>query len=324
MGWYSAVGRRGFFALPPETAHRVAGLMLSLPLPWDRIGGASSDPSLAVTLAGIALRNPVGLAAGFDKTGAHVRALGALGFGYVVAGTFTQEPRRGNAYPRIARFPRQRSMVNAMGLPNPGAEIAASTLANRPRPAPVFVSIADQSRDAALATLELLSPHAEAIELNASCPNVEWGRDGDDEAHLAELVTAMVAHTDRPLFVKLPPFMTDAAREGVLALARVAQDSGAAGITCSNTHPVATERVAAGKGGLSGRALWTHTPKIVAAIVEATGGAFPVNACGGIFTPEDARGCLDAGATTVQIYTSFIYEGPGIVGTLTRGLRAPD
>jgi len=323
MGWYWAVGRRAFFALPPEVAHRVAGKILSLPLPWARVGGASTDRSLAVTLAGISLRNPVGLAAGFDKTGAHVEALGALGFGYVVAGTFTLEPRLGNLHPRIARFPRQRSMVNAMGLPNPGAEVAATTLANHTRSAPVFASIADQSRDAALATLELLSPHIDAIELNASCPNVEWGRDGDDEAHLAALVTALAARAERPLFVKLPPFLTDAAREGVLALAHVAQDAGAAGITCSNTHPVLTDRVASGKGGLSGRALWPHTPKIVAAIVEATGGTLPVNACGGIFTPGDVRECLDAGATTVQIYTSFIYEGPGIVGTLTAGIRAP-
>ena len=128
MGWYSAVGRTTMFTLPPESAHRLAGLVLSLPLPWARIGGASTDPSLAVTVAGIPLQNPVGLAAGFDKTGAHVDALGALGFGYVVAGTFTQEPREGNARPRIARFSRKRSMVNAMGLPNPGADRAAATL----------------------------------------------------------------------------------------------------------------------------------------------------------------------------------------------------
>ncbi|MEA2520437.1 MAG: dihydroorotate dehydrogenase [Actinomycetota bacterium] len=320
MGWYSAVGRTTMFTLPPETAHRLAGRALSLPLPWAKIGGASTDPSLAVTVAGIPLRNPVGLAAGFDKTGAHVDALGALGFGYVVTGTFTQEAREGNPLPRIARFPRKRSMVNAMGLPNPGAERAATTLGTRGRPAPVFASIADQSREAALSCLEVLSPHVDAIELNASCPNVEWGRDGDDESHLADLVGALVSNTRRPVFVKLPPFLNDVAREGVLALARIAQDSGAAGITCSNTHPVATDRVSVGKGGLSGRALWLHTTKIVAAVVEAIGGALPVHACGGIFGPDDVRECLDAGASTVQIYTSFIYEGPGIVGRLTRGI----
>lgn len=322
MGWYSAVGRRAFFALKPEAAHRLAGRLLVLPLPWARIGGARTDPSLARTVAGIPLRNPIGLAAGFDKTGAHVSALGALGFGYVVAGTFTQEPRHGNPHPRIARFPGRSSMVNAMGLPNPGAQVAAANLASGVGPAPVFVSIADQSREAALVCLELLSPSAAAVELNASCPNVEWGRDGDDEAHLSALVRALVAGTDLPVFVKLPPFLTDAAREGVLALARVAQDAGAAGLTCSNTHPVATGRLASGGGGLSGRALWPHTPKIVAAVVDATRGELPVNACGGIFTADDARECLDAGASTVQIYTSFVYEGPGIVGTLTRGLAS--
>jgi dihydroorotate dehydrogenase len=321
MSWYRAVGRRAFFAMPPESAHRTAGALLGLPLPWRRLGGASTDPALATTLAGVALRNPIGLAAGFDKTLRHLDVLGALGFGYVVGGTITRAARAGNPRPRIARSPAHRSMTNAMGLPNPGADPAAGNLARTLNgPAPRFVSLADEDLADAVASLELLAPLADGVELNASCPNVSWGRDRDQEAHLRKLIDAFTERTDRPVFVKLPPFLTQTEREVVLALARVAQEAGVAGLTCANTRPVRDARLATGEGGLSGRALWPHTVDQVAALREATGPDLPLNACGGIFTVDDVMACLEAGATTMQIYSALIYEGPGVVGALTRGL----
>jgi dihydroorotate dehydrogenase len=322
MDWYRALARPLFFALPPEAAHRSAGALLGLPLPWRRIGGAVEDPVLGTVLAGIPLRNPIGLAAGFDKTCAHLDALGSLGFGYVVGGTITRAARRGNAKPRIVRHPRQDSMVNAMGLPNPGAEAAAANLIGTGTgPAPRFVSLADEAVTDAVSALTLLAPHVDGIELNASCPNVSWGRDRDNEAHLRELVSAFVARADRPVFVKLPPFLTSVEREVVLALARTAQEAGAKGLTCGNTRPVADPGLSVGQGGLSGRALWPGTVEMVAATREATGAALPVNACGGIFTAEDVVACLEAGAATVQIYSALIFRGPGVLGTLTHGLR---
>jgi dihydroorotate dehydrogenase len=323
MGWYQTVGRRAFFAMPPESSHRAAQALLSWPLPWLRVGGAFTDLSLAVTLAGVPLRNPIGLAAGFDKTCRHLDALGALGFGYVVGGTITRAARAGHASPRIVRYPKRRSMTNAMGLPNPGAEAAAANLARTAGgPAPRFVSIADEEVADAVETLDLLVPGADGIELNASCPNVAWGRDRDQEAHLATLVAALVARTDRPVFVKLPPIATAIEGEVVSALAGVAQSAGARGLTCSNTRLVGDARLAVGMGGLSGRALWPGTAATVATVHEATGGAMAINACGGIFTADDIVTCLEAGATTVQIYTALVYEGPGVVGRLTRELAA--
>jgi dihydroorotate dehydrogenase len=319
MGWYPAVGRPLFFALPPETSHRLAGAMLGLPLPWRQIGHALDDPRLRLELAGLPLRNPIGLAAGFDKTCRHLDALGELGFGYVVGGTITRAPRTGNPKPRIVRYPAKRSMTNAMGLPNPGADRVASTIAAQ-GPAPRFVSVADEALDDAISTVRLLAPHADGIELNASCPNVSWGRDRDNETHLRELVGGVRAATDRPLFVKLPPFTTGVERDVVIALASIAQEAGAAGLTCSNTRPVGDQRLSVGAGGLSGRAIWDRTLEIVADVRTATGGAMAVNACGGISTGEDVLACLQAGATTVQIYSALIYEGPGIVGALTREL----
>ena len=320
MGWYSAVGRPLFFALPPEAAHRVACAALVLPLPWARIGHATQDPASATTLAGIPLRNPIGLAAGFDKTCSHLDGLGALGFGYVVGGTITREPRRGNPKPRIVRYPSRGSMANAMGLPNPGAERAASNMRRARAVAPRLISLADEALDDALQAFELLEPVADGIELNASCPNVSWGRDRDNEAHLHELVTAIRERTPKPVFVKLPPYTTPVERAVVLALVGVAQESGASGLTCSNTKPVRDARLSVGVGGLSGRALFERTPVIVSEVQAATGGALPINACGGVSSGADVMACLEAGATTVQIYTTLIYQGPTIVGSLTREL----
>ncbi len=321
MGLYAALGRPLFFSLPPEAAHRVAGSMLGLPLPWRRIGHASEDPALVTDLAGLKLRNPIGLAAGFDKTCAHLHTLGELGFGYVVGGTITRGARAGNPKPRIVRDRARRSMVNAMGLPNPGAEPAAAHLRRHPGPpAPRIVSLADEAIEDAVSALDLLGPLADGIELNASCPNVSWGRDTDNESHLRELVVALRARTDRPLFVKVPPFATTTEREVVLALVAIAREGGADGITVGNTRPVDDVRLSVGRGGLSGRDLWPSTVPAVAAVREVVGPDLPVNACGGVSTAADVIACLEAGATSVQLYSALIYHGPGIVGELTRGL----
>jgi len=320
MGPYRSVARPLLFSFPPEAAHRIAQRMLGLPLPWGRIGGAVRDDALSVTVAGIELQNPVGLAAGFDKTGRHLDALGRLGFGYVVGGTFTRKPRSGNPKPRIVRVPERSSMVNAMGLPNPGAEAAANTLAKVRRTSPRFASVADQGLDEVLQTHGLLEPHVDAVELNVSCPNVSWGRDRDNEAHLGDLLRELGARRSKPLFVKLPPFGSEVEREVVLALAAIAQHGGADALTCSNTRPVPDPRLSTGAGGLSGRDLFEGTLENVAEVHRATGGELPVNASGGIFSAADALACIEAGATTVQIYSGLIYRGPRIVGELTRGL----
>ena len=320
MDWYEAIGRRVFFSMDPETAHRLAQRLLGLPLPWSRIGSVPRDLDLTTSLAGVELRTPIGLAAGFDKSCAHLDALCSLGFGYVVGGTVTRAPRAGNPRPRMARDPARQALVNAMGLPNPGAEAVARTLARGRRTCPRFVSLADEALADVLTSLSLLEPHADGLELNASCPNVSWGRDTDTETHLRELVTQIRARTSKPLFVKLAPFHEGPEREAVLALAHVAAEAGADGLTCGNTRPVEDARLAVGRGGLSGRPLAERTAACVADARGATG--LPVNACGGVITVDDALACLDAGATTVQVYTGLIYRGPALVGELARGLAA--
>ena len=318
MGLYRWLGRPLRFALPPETAHRLAGAALRLPLPWHAIGGAAEDPRLRTELAGIRLRNPVGLAAGFDKSCRELHSLGRLGFGYIVGGSVTRKPRRGNPRPRIVRLRDRRSMVNSMGLPNDGASAMARRLRRIRKTSAVLISLADEEVDDVVANHELLAPLVDGFELNVSSPNSPWRRDRDNEGHLRKMLAELTARRRRPLFVKLPPFRSDEERDAVLALAGIAAEGGADGLTCSNTRPVAEPRLAAGGGGLSGRDLFADTPRIVDEVRRATG--LPINACGGIFNAEDARVCLEAGATTVQVYTGFICEGPKIVKRITAGL----
>ena len=140
--------------------------------------------------------------------------------------------------------------------------------------------------------------------------------------HLRALVQAFRERTGKPVIVKLPPFVSGTEREVVLALARIVQEAGADGLTCSNTRPVEDRRLASGRGGLSGRALWPHTPRIVSEVRDATGGVIAINASGGVFSASDVLTCLDAGATTVQIYSALVYEGPGVIGELTHDLAA--
>lgn len=316
MGLIWSIGRPCMFALAPETAHRAAGTLLRAPLPWAAIAG-TPDPH-PVEFAGIQLANPVGLAAGFDKSAAMADGLARLGFGYLVIGTVTRQPRVGNAKPRIARIPGERALVNSMGIPNDGVERVAARLEKRRSSTPIFASIADEEPDDVLEVHARLAPLVQAFELNVSSPNSPWRHSGrDNEAYLKD-VLVKIGGAGPPLFVKIPPFTEE--HGSSLQLVRIAADNGAMGITCANTRPVVSAGLAKGAGGLSGAPLTAEVPRMVAAVKAAAPDA-PVNACGGIFTAADAQRCLDAGATTVQLYTGLIYEGPTIVTDICRGLR---
>lgn len=320
MGFYRWLGRPAMFALPPETAHSVAARALALPLPWSWIAGAPA--SVPTHFEGVDMANPVGLAAGFDKSGRMVEGLAALGFGYLVIGTVSRHPREGNPKPRIVRLKADRALLNAMGIPNDGAERVAARLATRRTRTPVFASIADEELEDVAAVHELLSPVVDGFELNVSSPNSPWRHSGrDNAAHLATVLAA-IADGERPLSVKVPPFdpQDGVAKAEVLELIRIAVDHGVRGLTCANTRPVAAASLPRGRGGLSGGPLTAATPRMVEIVAGAAPGV-SIHACGGIFTATDAKRCLEAGATTLQAYTSFIYEGPRLVQRISHGLR---
>ena len=176
------------------------------------------------------------------------------------------------------------------------------------------MSLADEALEDVLHALELVAPHADAIELNASSPNAGWHHRAD---HVGVVTEAAARVTDRPVVVKLPPYRDATAREGVLEIARAARDGGATALTCGNTLPGRGRADVHGPRRSVRRPADRAHPGAVREVAAATG--LPVHACGGISTVEDVRACLEAGAATVQVYTALIYDGPRLVGRLVDG-----
>ena len=319
--WYRLIVRPFLFLLPPEPAQRIADAALAVRPIWRAYAKAARVPDTPTSVAGIDLRNQVGLAAGLDKRCAYLGSLGDLGFGYVVGGTLTRDPRRGNPKPRMLRLPSQSSLINALGFPGDGLDAAAARLRKlRDRPAKVWVSIAALEEEETKGCLTALEPLVDAIEVNISSPNTAGLRRFQEPIALRGLLELLNQARRKPLFIKIPPYRTDPEREDVMALVRVCRETGVSGITAANTVPIEDARLAVGRGGLSGSAILADMLRIVPEIRGEAGADLVINACGGIATAEDARHALDAGADTVQFYTAMVYRGPGVVAEIVRGL----
>ena len=330
---YAVILRR----LPAEAAHR-AGFWLirataAVPgLAWAlRRALGPRDRALRVHALGLDFPGPLGLAAGFDKDGEGVTGLAALGFGFVEVGTVTARPQPGNPKPRMFRFPAERALVNRMGFNNHGAAALAFRLrALRARPGyrPIVgvnigktKVVAEEDAIADYATsARLVADVADYVVVNVSSPNTPGLRDLQSVGKLRPLLSAVREALDSasprrrvPLLVKIAPDLADA---DVDAVADLALDLGLDGIIATNTT---ISRVglrdgaavtAAGSGGLSGAPLKPRALEVLRRLRARTGDRLVLIAAGGIETADDARERLDAGATLVQAYTAFIYQGP--------------
>lgn len=344
MPLYDAI-RPLLFALPAERAHHVGTTALDAALlaPPARALARSlfdvRDPALAVERFGIRFPNPVGLAAGFDKAGAWFNALGALGFGAVEIGTVTALAQPGNPTPRLFRLPADRALLNRMGFNNPGAEAVAARL-RRTRIEPVLginlgKSKAAPLEDAAadyLRSLELLEPFAAYLVVNVSSPNTPGLRQLQDAGPLRELLRALRSRAGalaaargqsvKPILLKIAPDLTD---PQVDEAAGIAMEEGMAGLIATNTtvsrDGMRTPDVdALGAGGISGAPVHRRAVEVVGRVYRTTGGRLPIVGVGGIFGPDEAWAMVRAGASLVQVWTGFIYRGPGIARDINRGL----
>ncbi len=319
---YRAVVRPLLFGLQPERALHWADAAFAVRPLWRAHAFALDMKRLAqpASIAGIPLRNRVGLAAGLDKNCRYVASLRDLGFGYVTVGTVTRAPRKGNRRPRLLRRTRERALLNAMGFPNDGVDRARQRLARAGPGAPVLASIAALGDDDTAACIHRLQDVVDGFELNVSSPNTAGVREYQEPEALRRLLGVLNARRTRPLFVKLPPFESDATRDGVLALVRVCREAGADGVTYANTRPEPDANLAMGTGGLSGRPLFASLLAALPEVRQALGPDLALNACGGIASADDARAALGAGADTVQLYTALVYEGPRVVADIAEGL----
>ncbi len=296
-----------------------------------------SDPRLAVQVAGLALPNPVGVAAGLDKNGVAATALHSFGFGHVEVGTVTPTPQLGNPRPRVFRLLADDAIINRLGFPGVGATAAGHHLGRLRGARPVLgINLGANKPQVAAgaaaadycAALQLMAPHADYFAINVSSPNTAQLRDLQGRAALDALLAEVLAARDglarrRPVFLKIAPDLTPAALDDILA---VAVERGVDGIIATNTtveRPASlrsASRVEA--GGLSGAPLRARATAIIHTIHRATGGRLPVIGVGGVASAADAWEKLAAGASAVQLYTAMLYHGPLLGYHINRGLLA--
>lgn len=280
------------------------------------------DEKLRVQVGQLNLANPVGLAAGYDKDCKMSGGLFSIGFGYLTLGTVTLNPREGNPKPRLWRQP-QESLVNSMGFPNSGSmEVAAGFSRQRKRPNPTLVSISGLSVEEIVECYRRVEPLVDGIEVNISTPNTAGVRVFQDAPMLAKLLDAIavVRNLQKPLWLKIPPFFDEDARDRVLGLVEVCMKKSIDGLTAANAKPVQEKRASTGTGGLSGLSIYEDMLRIVADIYTYTKGKIPINACGGISSGSGAWRAFEVGASSVQLLTALVYEGPGVVAKINKTL----
>jgi dihydroorotate dehydrogenase len=309
--------------LDPETAHLLSLRALRYGLAGhDR---SPDDPSLAIPAFGRILRNPIGLAAGFDKNGVAIDALGRLGFGFVEAGTVTLRPQAGNPRPRLFRLVEDRAVINRMGFNNAGIAALLPRLAQADRSKIAIGANLGINKEGAMpetdypALVKAVEAHADYITINISSPNTPGLRDLQSEARLAAILDAIATPT--PLFVKIAPDLSDAGLEAVVetCLAR-----NVTGLIVSNTT-IARPATLAGSarvetGGLSGAPLFEPSTQMLAKTYRLAQGKLLLIGAGGIFSGEDVFTKILAGASLVQLYTAFAYLGPMLIPRLKSGL----
>ncbi len=340
---YRALIRPLLYLLPAETAHHFAFACLRV---FAAIPGATAlmrrmfhdaNSASRVRALGLDFPNPIGLAAGFDKDAVGYEALGAMGFGFVEVGTLTGRPQPGNPKPRLFRLPKDRALVNRMGFNNHGSADAVARL-RRPHETIVGVNIGKTKivpeEDAIgdyVTSAKRVGPHADYVVVNVSSPNTPGLRDLQATEKLRPLLAAVREALNEvtpgrqvPLLVKIAPDLAD---EDVDAVADLAVDLGLDGVIATNTtirrdglRSSPEEIEACGAGGLSGPPVHDRSLEVLKRLRTRVGDRLVLISVGGIETPEQARARLDAGATLVQIYTAFVYEGPLLPSRLARGV----
>ena len=324
--------KKALFTLDPETAHTLASLGLR------SIAYAPSllrllknhyfvqNSTLCQNLFGTTFANPVGLAAGFDKNGEYITATPTLGFGYTEIGTITPKPQEGNPKPRLFRLKEDRSIQNAMGFNNKGAEYMLKRL-NKLYflDYPIGINIGKNKltpENEAINDYEILlkmfKDYGDYIIINISSPNTPGLRDLQNEAFITELFTMAKTITDQPILLKIAP---DMEADDAITLCKTAVEAGASGIIATNTTiDYSLTEHAKDFGGISGALVKEKSFKLFQAIGKELYGKTTLISVGGIEDAEDAYRRIKAGASLIQVYSMLIYNGPKMIKEINEGL----
>ncbi|NUN49733.1 MAG: quinone-dependent dihydroorotate dehydrogenase [Candidatus Brocadiae bacterium] len=327
--------------IEPEKAHAIA--LRSLRAAQATPGGlallrtlsAPRDPRLEIRAFGLRFANPVGAAAGMDKNADAVAALLALGFGCVEAGTITPRPQPGNDRPRVWRLPEAAALLNALGFPSNGAAAVEKRLAGRTFAGVVGVNLgknketpAEEAAKDYAAVLDRLWNCMDYAVVNVSSPNTPGLRALQSRAAILDIFSALRvvnrsggrARAPRPLLLKISPDLTDDQLDDALA---AALEASAAGVVVANTtldRSSLADPLPGRPGGLSGAPLREKSLALLRKVRQRVGRRLPIIGVGGIATAEDVIQRMKAGACLVQLYTAFVYAGPGLPGQIVRGL----
>ena len=328
------------FTLDAETAHQLSlrGLDIANKLGLLTLMQGSRLPQPR-TVMGLRFPNPVGLAAGLDKNGDHIDALGKLGFGAIEVGTVTPRPQPGNPRPRLFRLPAAQAIINRMGFNNKGVDHLVSRVRERRFNGILGINIGknidtplERAVDDYLIGLRKVYPHADYITVNISSPNTPGLRTLQQGNALRELLQPLKDQQQRladrsgryvPLAVKVAPdLQPDEINHIADTLASLSIDGVIATNTTNRRDGVSSLEHGDEQGGLSGAPLTEQAQTVTELLHRALGDALPIIAAGGIMNANDARRRIDAGASLVQVYSGFIYRGPRLVSELLRGLES--
>ncbi|SMO80642.1 quinone-dependent dihydroorotate dehydrogenase [Fodinibius sediminis] len=294
------------------------------------------SPGLCQNIWGLKFRNPLGLAAGFDKNGHIPEIMEALGFGFVEIGSITGNPSTGNPKPRLFRLPGDHALINRMGLNNDGAKTIVKRLKNKKLSIPLGINIAkthdptvmgDRAIRDYVHSFKEAQKIADYITVNISCPNTTEGKTFEDPAALDELLAALAIRNDARVIPTLVKFSSDLTKEQLMELLQVCEDHQIPGYVACNTSSARDNLQTSsdivkdiGRGGLSGRPIAPKSVRIVRWISEATKGQKPVIGVGGVDSLATALDMMLAGADLLQVYSGLIYEGPGLIKSINRQL----
>ncbi|TAN01018.1 MAG: quinone-dependent dihydroorotate dehydrogenase [Chitinophagaceae bacterium] len=295
------------------------------------------NPALKRELFGITFPNPVGLAAGFDKDARYVDTLTCLGFGFIEIGTVTPLPQPGNDKPRLFRLPKDKALINRMGFNNEGAEAAAGRLKKRKSPIIIGGNIGknkitpnENAVDDYATCFHALYDVVDYFTVNVSSPNTPGLRGLQEKEPLRRLLLHLQKLNSqktlaKPVLLKIAPDISNDQLDDII---EIIYETNLYGIVAANTTvsreglKTPSDKVQSmGAGGLSGKPLQKRSTEIISYIHQKSEGRIPIIASGGIFSAEDAYEKLSAGASLVQVYTGFIYEGPGVVKNICKGLE---
>jgi dihydroorotate dehydrogenase (fumarate)/dihydroorotate dehydrogenase len=320
MSVYRALIRPALFTLSPDLSHSAGRLALRSSLPWRMMATALEvdDPRLKTRFAGVDLPNPVGLAAGFDKDCELIDALSYLGFGFLTVGSIMPEPRTGHPYPRLVRYDDTESLADSMGLPSRGLDYCVERLKRAPRRVPVFSNIGGFTADAIATSYLAVEPHVDGVEISLMCPNMP--RDGSpfDDVGLLRDILKRIEGRRKPAVVRVP---NDTAKsDHVAELIECCIEGGIDGIKIAGGRPVAEPRLGMKQGTLHGPAVFEAALANVERAARYTRGRIPIKANGGVRSGADVLAMMRAGATCVDLYSAFIYQGWDVAHRINREL----